>query len=446
MIKTDDYYDVKGKNNMFYKIKDSCTESYVTINNIFEQYGGKIIFLLLFLQALKLFLLYRTYGIIDEVDTNSYVEPAKMFLQTGRMLWGGVPTPIRTPGYILFLATIYKVFGEQNGIVIFLQCIMCLLNSYMLFYCIKKITRNAFLAVIAVFFYTMDLAVYFSALSIMTDVFFSFLLLASVTCFIKWMYEKKLCYFLYAIIIVNYALLVRPQLMYLSILFVFVLFAGSSIKRIPWKATFFYLCCFSIVFGGWSMRNYKEYGKFTYTTIRDVNIFAFDAMLTYSMKEGVSEEEASIAMNNKLYQAYPEIDSMKYMEQLNAKKEVGNTYLKENFGYYILVNLKGLATEMVAPGMTGISKLNLPEAVKKVIAILHGGLLLVSYFIYGFYFLKNFCKLKVIDWMIFVIAAYLMASSASVGYSRFRLSFYPFVLLGGFILKEKKTPIVINKE
>lgn len=80
--------------------------------------------------------------------------------------------------------------------------------------------------------------------------------------------------------------------------------------------------------------------------------------MTCGIIEGVSEEEASLAMNNKLNQAYPQIDSMKYMEQLNAKKEVGNTYLKENFGYYILVNLKGLVTEMIAPEMTGISRKN----------------------------------------------------------------------------------------
>lgn len=428
---------------MIYKIK----KSYITITNIIEQYGQKILVILLFLQAIRFFLLYMTCGIIDEVDTNSYVEPAKMFLQTGKMLWGGVPTPIRTPGYILFLAGIYKFFGEQDGVVVFLQCVMCILNSCMLFYCIKKITGKNLFAVIGVFFYTMDLAVYFNALSIMTDVFFSFLLLAAMTFFIRWMYEKRFRYFLYAIIIINYALLVRPQLMYLSILFVFVLLGGSVIKSVPWKATLFYFCCFIIVFGGWLMRNYKEYDKFTYTTIRDVNVFSFDAMLTYSMKEGVSEEEASLAMNNKLYQAYPQIDSMKYMEQLNAKKEVGNTYLKENFGYYILVNLKGLVTETIAPGMTGISRLNLSEFEEKIIAILHSGLLLVSYFIYGFYFLKNLCKLKGIDWMIFVIAAYLMISSAAVGYSRFRLSFYPFILLGGLILiKEKPSISSQNKE
>lgn len=60
--------------------------------------------------------------------------------------------------------------------------------------------------------------------------------------------------------------------------------------------------------------------------------------------------------------------------------------------------------------------------------------------VYGVYavgFLKNLPALSGLDWLIFLSNVYLMASTAVVGYSRFRMAFYAPCLIGAFLCWRK---------
>lgn len=74
----------------------------------------------------------------------------------------GKPTSHREPGYPLFIAAVYELFGRQPGIVLFLQCLLSVLTAYLAFLIGKRLfgERVGLFAAVAYSLYPQ--AVYYS--------------------------------------------------------------------------------------------------------------------------------------------------------------------------------------------------------------------------------------------------------------------------------------------
>ena len=383
-----------------------------------------------------------------EPDTMTYIVPAENFLKFKIFLdASGTPIWIRTPGYPLFLALIYwladlfKINFDKNFIVLSLQALMCILNSCMIFYCVNKIVnnnKNKIYGLLAVLFYILDLVFYEKAAKILTDVPFSFLITLSAFLFIKYYYSRVKLYAALSILAINYALWVRPALLYFNMLLAVIIIFALIFKKINFKLGVLYLCVYLAMFGGWCIRN-AHYHHVTFETmympLRLKDSFDFYAPITYQIVNKIpnsTENDLKVKkiFNKMLYDKYPNFDELEIHEQYAAKGDIGRGYIKQHIGAYILLNFKGLLTEMIAPGLTFINEFKINNLFKRAISFFAAGMLAILNLIYAISFIFNIKKLKFINIAIFLLTAYLMASTAVLGYSRFRLAFYAIETVG----------------
>lgn len=390
------------------------------------------------LQALLLSVFFIRFGVIiaEGSDTHTYVEPAQNLLATGHLNNAdGSPTFFRTPGYIWFLALVYLIAGtgdRGNAIVVILQMIMLLGSNYMIYSTVKK--RFCGIAgVFAALLFTVDVNNYYYTLTIMTDAFFGFLLVGACFLFNEYTLNKKVSRLMASLILICYSLLTRPQIMYMTLVYLVILVIVSIRKIVPWKVLILYAVLLVSIFGGWKYRNYILFGVSDYNQVRAKDQLDFYSPIVYADINGGTIEEARDIFMEQVYAEYPDFDTFSVQEEVRIKNEIGSAYISEHVGTYIKCNFKGLFTEMVAPGVTWIESWNVGGAALSVIKLAVAASLLFTYLLYATGFLANLKRLEGVDWIVFLTAAYLMASTAIVGYSRFRIPFYPLCLIGGFI-------------
>lgn len=154
--------------------------------------------------------------------------------------------------------------------------------------------------------------------------------------------------------------------------------------------------------------------------------------MVYEQEANVSNEEARAMMKVKLYEEFHNYEELPATEQYHATKSVSVKYITKHIPTFVGMLIKGLFTEMVAPNLTGIYGLPVPRLLQYLIVCAKAGLLLLSYLIYAVGFLRSLFYQKWLDWLILLSVMYLMASTAPLGYSRFRIVFYLLCLIGTF--------------
>lgn len=140
-----------------------------------ERNFKKIFVAILIAQFLFLLVAYFTYGVAYQPDSGSYITPVRNFLEMGRLLDGdGNPILFRTPGYSVFLATVYFLTGYSDVVVVWVQILMVPAITGMIFSLTSRISGKKLCGCLAGFFYALDMAVYTHAVCMLTDALFSF--------------------------------------------------------------------------------------------------------------------------------------------------------------------------------------------------------------------------------------------------------------------------------
>lgn len=405
------------------------------INVFFDRYWKISLSILIIIQiTINIWLLCR-YGIDMGGDTGSYINPAKSFLNQGIMLNGngnGIPILFRTPGYPLIISIFYKLFGENNLPIIILQIIMSVMIIIMIYYMVS-IYINRATGILACVLYLSDFPEHVYTVRILTDLPFSFFVTLALFLLVKYVNKKKMYNYILACIVINYAMLVRPNIMYFNMILAIVLAALAIIRKINWKKAVIYIVLFVMSYGGWSARNMYYYGAPMFTSIRDESTYAFYAPLMYQKEYKCSEEEALKYFESLLDDKYPDYNGMSRIQQVKAANDVGTTYIREHFKYYLYINIIGLFKEMFGPNGENIDLLPVSSIVKLLIKLCVSGTLILTYLIYGLGFFVNVKRWQWIDWLILILTVYFMASTAVLGYNRFRMAFYPICVVGAFI-------------
>ena len=197
----------------------------------------KKIFAVIFLaQLFFLLLAYHAHGVVYQPDSGSYIAPAKNLLAVGKLLDGdGDPILFRTPGYSAFLAVVYFLTGYSDAVVVWLQIVMVLAITWMIFSLASGIGGKKLYGCLACFFYATDLSVYTHVVCIMTDTIFPFLLTAAFFMFCQYRRNKKAMYWMSSVLLLNAAMLVRPQIMYYNMILAGALVVLAFLRKVRWR-------------------------------------------------------------------------------------------------------------------------------------------------------------------------------------------------------------------
>ena len=394
---------------------------------------------LMLLLTLGLLLTYLIYGALVCPDSEGYIRPAREFLETGRFTYHGMPILFRTPGYSLFLAIVFKLTNYSYDAVAFLQMGMTLASMYMLYDLVKKISGSGVLGCLSSLFFLCNIPIYDSAVSIMSDCMFPFLLVWAVHCFYRYLKSGKLRHFFFSSLILNYAMLVRPQIMYFNMILAVVFLVLAILKKVGLKACGIYVSLFVLLYGGWTLRNYLIFDEVTFTPLRSESYYEWYAPAVYEYLEDTDRSVSKPYFEAQMQEMHPDYENYSRIQQVHAEKEVGGSYIAEHPAAYIAINFKGLFIEMLYPGVyVGYPDVMPNNLGLKLLKCFASGMLLLSYLIYAVSFLRTLRRQKWFDWAILLLVMYLMASTAVIGRPRFRMAFYPLCLLGTFTCWKKK--------
>lgn len=208
-------------------------------------------------------------------DTNSYLEPGRNLLLHGRFVADGVPDLLRTPGYSIFLA-MTSLAGLPAAAVA--NLILSVFSVFLVWRLGRAVFDDDRIALGAAWIFAFEpISVLFSFV-LLSDTLFLALLLLSLERLAMFLRGRRLRVLAAAGLWLAAATFVRPVTYYMPVALALGLFL--VLARVPglrWKAPAVLLISVLPWLAVWQIRNWVETGYGGFSSVREVNLYFFDA-------------------------------------------------------------------------------------------------------------------------------------------------------------------------
>jgi 4-amino-4-deoxy-L-arabinose transferase-like glycosyltransferase len=392
---------------------------------------------------LLLFVLATGGDAIMVPDTPGYILPAKNFLVNAFFSRDGINAEfIRTPGYPLFLALIYMLGGNDTTVII-AQIILMVIKIYLYYRILIMLCTPKKLSLLGSLLLICYIPSYVYSFAIMTEPLFGFFLMLSLYFLILYKNKNNSWFFFAFSLSLNYALFIRPILMYFNMLVCLALLIAFIFKKIQFKCFTIFTLCFAVLFGGWSYRNYLHSGVFIFSTLPKIMLPEHEApIVTAGSKYMINHDvqgyiEGATDYHEKLFlQEYPEVNEGNLNEAQIAilKGKYGSQFIRNNFSEYMKVNIVGFLKMMLKPGFGSgplLSKFQQPimQHIIKGLRLLGLACIVIIYLLYLAGLVTVLKKHNSLQIGIFLLCGYLAIPGAIYATERYRDPFFPLLLL-----------------
>lgn len=237
---------------------------------------------------------------------------------------------VRTPGYPVFLAFIYLLFGVSPSLVIIFQIVMNLASIYLVYVIAAKLFSNKNVAIISAFLFSLDIYTLFFIFELYTETLFLFIFLFSIVLFIKSIKSHGVLQLIISGILIGFSALIRPIAIFLPVVFIAIIFLfdkhSASSKFLKNSAL---SIPFLIIISLWMVRNYNEYNHFGFSTISSANLYLFNAVITESNSTDKSTKQIADEFKNIARNAGVSKQNNAF-ENAVIIKNLGKEYVKSN--------------------------------------------------------------------------------------------------------------------
>jgi len=349
----------------------------------------------------------------------------------------------RTPGYPFFLVVIYFL-GGNNITVVVIQVLLLVINVFLFYRILVMLNTPKRLTLFGTILSLCYFHVLVCSMNIMAEILFGFLLMLSMYFFVKYIKKGKNPWiFLAFSLTLNYALLVRPILMYFNMLVCAAFLIAFFIKKVQFKCFALFTLCFLVIFGGWSFRNYLHSGVFVFSTISQNNMYGNYAVIVTTRIENTGidyidgRSPSAIDYHEEMFlREYPEVND----GNLNAAQiavlqgKYGSRFLMENFPEYMKANVSGFLKQMLYTGFEGertqkIASRPIMRYIMEGLRFLSLLYIILVYLLYLVGFGIGFKNRDIVQICVFLLCGYLAVPGAIFGDPRFRDPFFHLLLL-----------------
>jgi 4-amino-4-deoxy-L-arabinose transferase-like glycosyltransferase len=399
-------------------------------------------------------------GITDS-DSISYHEPARALLHLGRFAsspdWPEIAETYRTPGYPLFLAAVYALFGEGYPQVIPVQ-IGISLGTMLLIYWIGRTLWSANVALLAVLIFAFDVASFTYTLKVMSETLFTFLLMGMVACALVLLRSPQRGRWAVLVgLLLTAVTLVRPITYYLLIPLLLILLGIGLWQK--WKGREIGLVLagvalpFLLVIGGWQVRNYALTGNAQYSSVEGGNLLFHRGAAVFALQEDVNLAEARSQIWEKSDPEsipMPDSEYYKWTAETDARwRQEAIRLITANPLLFVRSQIPGAVRLLAAPGegkllrMVGVpvgrvrtvsdylTRFTFPAAViASVLALTYLAFVYTGLLAWLWRSLRA-RRIAPEDLLIWGIVFYFLVISAGQGDSRFRVPIMPILILYG---------------
>lgn len=242
------------------------------------------ILLILFSLALLYRVIYVIYGGLDPVrfDASSYDSLAKSILFRGDYHLDGEPAAFYTPGYPIFLAIIYKIFGVSNFLAVRLVQSILSIFSLFLAYRLAKHWFSKKVALIFLLISTIYSPYIYANQSILTEVLYSTVLLILIS-YLHELYKKKNNHWtrwMFFGYLWGVLLMIRPITALLLPTMLLLTFL-KKLKFIGFKNALVVTTSTLVILSPWTVRNWVQFHKFVPLSAESGNVFLLGTYVDY---------------------------------------------------------------------------------------------------------------------------------------------------------------------
>ena len=245
-----------------------------------------------------LYLVHSDQIVTTTGDAPSYLAPARMLAEHARFEnLHGNEEYLRTPGYPLFIAAVYRVFGERNTAVLLVQVLLSACTVYLAYLLASRMWSSTVGLVAAVLTLVEPLQNATSA-TLLTETLAAFLLLAVAAIGYHALTAGRLRPGVWALLgfAITVSTFVRPVTYYLPPFVLLLLLVWSRRRRFPLvdvgKAVAAFLVPIVALCGAWQVRNHHEVGSWRFSGVEAKNMYVFRAAGVVAREDGISLADA----------------------------------------------------------------------------------------------------------------------------------------------------------
>lgn len=312
-------------------------------------------------------------------DTESYLLSARALLQTGVFSVSpqdSTPQIVRTPGYPLFLVSIFSLFGENWMAALAIQSILSA-ATIGLTYLIGARVWNERVGLLAALLLGLDINTLRFSFMLLTESLFAFFLTLFSLFFTILLSDsvnrKKRAAAFLAGLFLAIATHIRPVSYYLALpaLIGWLIweFTQKTDGRILTQNAALFLLPIILLVGGWQIRNARVAGDSQFSAIESINLINYRAAMIVAEREGSTRDDAM----TRIYQEYKLDKSPGWGQKWRA---AGLQIIRKNPLTFIKQYAKGLVNIFLGTGSEGLPAL---LGAPKTEASLFGDLLRLSY-------------------------------------------------------------------
>ncbi|MBI4659143.1 MAG: glycosyltransferase family 39 protein [Verrucomicrobia bacterium] len=213
------------------------------------------------------------------------------------------PEITRTPGYPMFIAAIYVLFGDSHVAVMIVQNLVSLASAGVLYLLGRRVFDGRTAAILGAAIHLLSLhrlSLVNSDYAETLSIFFS---VTSIYFMVGYLRKNKLVDLSLASTALGVAILIRPGALFLILFFLpFVFLRARSARRSSgsWVrygllAVFVFAVPLAILVGGWTARNYARAGLTSVSEVGPYSLYYWMAARVLSVDQGITWYEARVA-------------------------------------------------------------------------------------------------------------------------------------------------------
>jgi 4-amino-4-deoxy-L-arabinose transferase-like glycosyltransferase len=223
--------------------------------------------IVLFLLILERAALFFTFPPIIELDSYGYKWSA-LSIASGEKLYNPAN---RTPGYLVFLAGIYKI-TPNDGLTVFIQSILGFILILLIMALLETYTQK----ILAGLFFLLNFSMLRCEHSVLADLILVFLVVLAFVYLKRFFENRRILDILAVGAVTGYALMTKPIMMLYPVLILFVLFLDALSKNekpfVFFRNCFVFLIPVVLMWGAWSYHNYRNTKYFGMTPVLGVTL------------------------------------------------------------------------------------------------------------------------------------------------------------------------------
>ncbi len=247
---------------------------------------------------------------------------------------------LRTPGYPVFVAAVYFLFGVEPWLVLLLQTFISV-GSLLLLYVLAKGIFSRRVALLAAFLYAVEPHTVMYCSTLLSDTLFTFLFLASMVALLRGLQKKQVWPVAGGGLLLGLATLVRPVVQFFPVVAAAAVVIYAGLKwRFRLLAFASFLAAFVLVLSPWLYRNYAAYGHASLSSIEGHNLLLYNATYAEVAKTGKPVDQVRAEFRQQVAEqgAY---DTGNPFEEAQVYRDIAVRYIVSNLRYYIPRHVMG---------------------------------------------------------------------------------------------------------